>query len=240
MIESKSLPALRRTFLSCGDTFTDQHKQFVAAIEAHMQKKGCEIFTVGKHNYSARQPVEFARDLVATCDSAIVIAFERYRIQDGLEYPGSSKQKEIHGRSEPTIWNQLEAALAYAHHLPILVMVDRKIERQGMLSKRFEWNAFEVDIDPSLVQQEDFRQIVDDWLTRVDAVRSKKAEEARRMEEASKLQKKRDLEEITLGEFFSSLKAKHAWAISAAVFTAFAAVAGAAFYIGQISAHTGK
>ena len=53
--------------------------------------------------------------------------------------------------------------MAYAHGVfRFLYVGNQKIHRQGMLSKRFEWNAMEIDVDPNVVKQDAFRQIVDD------------------------------------------------------------------------------
>src|SRR5262249_58586592 len=134
--------------------------------------------------------------LIKTCDCAIVIAFERYKIFDGTERPNSPDQTPIKNRSEPTVWNHLEAAMAYAHDLPMLVLVEKCIYRQGMLSKRFEWNAMEIDIDPQVVKQEPFRQMVDVWLGRVSSSKVKR-------EKA-----KHDLEKVTIGEYLASMKPK--------------------------------
>jgi hypothetical protein len=216
-----SQPVGYRTFASSGTPYTDAQQQLVDAIEDYLRTKGCELFTVGKHNHSARQPVEFARDLITTCDCAVVGAFERYKIVTGTEKPNSAEQKPIDGRSEPTVWNHLEAAMAYAHDLPMLVLVEKCVYRQGMLSKRFEWNAMEIDIDPQLVKGEQFRQMVDDWLGRVESTK------------AARDKAKHDLEKVTIREYLASMKPKEAWAIVVAVFTVLAAVAGAAYWAGH-------
>ena len=150
-----------------------------------------------------------------------MIAFERYRIIDGVEKPDSPEQIRIRSQIEPTVWNHLEAAMAYANDLPMLVLVERGVHRQGMLSKRFEWNATEIDTDPQLVKQDAFRQVVDDWLGRVESSKTDR-ERARR-----------DLEEVTIGEYLASMKPQELWATIGAVFTVLAAVAGAAYWAGS-------
>ena len=216
-----SQPTPYRTFESCGTPFNDSQRRLVEAVEDYLTTKGCELFTVGKHVHSSRQPVEFARDLIKKCDCAVVIALERYKIVDGREKPNSPDQTTIRGRSEPTVWNHLEAAMAYAHDLPILILVEKCIHRQGMLSKRFEWNALEVDVDPQIVKEEPFRQMVDDWLTRVQSSRT------------TREKAKHDLEKVTIGEYLTSMKPQQLWATVVAAFTLLAAVAGVAYWAGQ-------
>lgn len=209
-----------RTFESCGTAYTDSQKAFVEAIEHYLKAKNCELFTVGKHIHSVRQPVEFARELIKTCDCAVVIAFERYKIVQGLEKPNSPEQTPIVNRAEPTVWNHLEAAMAYAHDLPLLVFVEKGTHRQAMLSKRFEWNAMEVELNPDIVKQEPFRQIVDDWLQRVELSATRRAKA------------KRELEDITIREYLASMTPKQLWGVIGVAFTVLSVVATAAFWLG--------
>jgi len=47
------------------------------------------------------------------CAGTAVIAFERMHFAEGVEFRGSPKQKPLEDVSVPTIWNQIEAAMAY-------------------------------------------------------------------------------------------------------------------------------
>jgi hypothetical protein len=75
------------------------------------------------------------------------------------ERPNSPQRKEVRNESHPTVWNQMEAAMAYAQHVPILILLERGLRRQGMLSDRLEWMAIEETLSPQLLQTERFRQV---------------------------------------------------------------------------------
>jgi hypothetical protein len=154
-------------FLSCGTPHDKSQEDFIAAVEAHLESHSCTPQTVGRSVYSARQPVEASRDLIGSCHGAIVIAFERTRIIAGLDRPDSPQQKDIHDESHPTIWNQMEAAMAYAQRVPILTFVQSGLKRQGMLSDRFEWKAIETDLRPALLASKEFKQVFSEWIALV-------------------------------------------------------------------------
>jgi hypothetical protein len=97
----------------------------------------------------------------------VVIAFERTRIVTGYEKPDSPQQKEIFNERHPTVWNHMEAAMAYAQKVPILTFVQPGLKRQGMLSDRFEWKAMETELDPSFLLTEEFRQVFGEWIALV-------------------------------------------------------------------------
>jgi hypothetical protein len=94
--------------------------------------------------------------LYSTCRGAVVVAFERTRILTGLDKPGSSVPKEIKNESHPTVWNHMEAAMAYARKMPLLILVQPGLKRQGMLSDRLEWMAIEVALTPGISSNRTF------------------------------------------------------------------------------------
>jgi hypothetical protein len=181
--------------------------------------------TVGRSAFSIRQPVQAARDLIAKCDGAVVIAFERIRIVKAFDKPDSGDQKEINNESDPTIWNQMEAALAYGQQVPILTFVQSGLRRQGMLSDRFEWTAIEGDLSPVLLRADKVQQMFGEWLALVEQRR-----------DSGKLNDV-DPGELGVGRLITQLKPKQLWNVLAALFSIIAAVSVAAFEVGQFFQH---
>jgi len=178
--------------------------------------------TVGRSAFSIRQPVQAARDLIAKCDGAVVIAFERVRIVKAFDKPDSDGQREINNESDPTIWNQMEAALAYGQKVPILTFVQSGLRRQGMLSDRFEWTAIEGELSPVLLRAEKVQQMFGEWLALV--------EQRRNSGHADDI----DPGELGVGRLITQLKPKQLWSVLAAIFSIVAAVSVAAFKVGQL------
>jgi hypothetical protein len=214
-------PKQRTIFLSCGTPHNQAQEDFIAAVEAHLESHSCTPETVGRSKYSARQPVEASRDLISTCDGLVVIAFERTRILTGLEKPDSINEKQLLNESHPTVWNQMEAAMAYSRRVPILTLVQPGLKRQGMLSDRLEWMAVETELTPLFLATEHFRQVFSEWISTVD----------RRRTEPSQLPF--DPAELTVGNLVSQLRAKQVGALAVIIFGLFGGVATAAFKAGQ-------
>lgn len=220
---------LRPVFVSCGTTYTPEQEQFVVCIEAHLRSHGCQPQTVGRNVYSVRQPVEAARELIAKCDGAVVIAFERMRILAALDKPDSDSQQELAQEAHPTIWNQMEAAMAYAQNVPLLILVERGLRRQGMLSDRLEWMAIETDLSPSLIQGDAFQQIFKEWISLVGS-RSGRSRSAPHLDGKWRV---RDVIGV-----FANLEAKDAWALLVAAFGIVAAICVTSYKIGQWTSPT--
>jgi hypothetical protein len=213
-------PSQLLIFLSCGTPHDKLQEEFIAAVEAHLASHSCKPQTVGRSVYSARQPVEAARDLIGNCHGAVVIAFERTRIISGMERPDSSQQKLIQNESHPTIWNQMEAAMAYAQKIPILSLVQSGLKRQGMLSDRFEWCAIEADLNPSLLATEKFRQTFSEW---IELVRK----EPGRIEIAEI-----DPAQLKVGSLVKQLSAKQVISLSLVTLGAIGSITSVAFKAG--------
>jgi hypothetical protein len=210
-------------FLSCGSPDNEAQEDFVSLIEDHLRLNNCEPQTVGRSKYSARQPVQAARDLIGTCDGAIVIAFERTRIIQGIEKPNSTSPKIIEKESHPTIWNQMEASMAYAQKVPILTLVQSGLKRQGMLSDRLEWAAIESDLTQSVLRSEEFKQVFSEWLMYVGNEKNNR----------SKNKKELDIGQISVGQLIFSLKPNQMYAVIVAFVAIISASCLLSFKIGQ-------
>lgn len=207
-------------FLSCGTPHDKSQEDFIAAVEAHLASHNCTPQTVGRSIYSARQPVEAARDLIGNCHGAVVIAFERTRIVSGLDRPDSPQQKDIQNESHPTVWNQMEAAMAYAQKIPILSLVQIGLKRQGMLSDRFEWKAIETDLNPALLATQEFRQVFSEWIGLV-------RKESEKIEE-----NEIDPAQLKVGSLVKQLSAKQAISLSLVTLGTIGSIISVAFKAG--------
>lgn len=214
-------------FLSCGSPDTPAQEQFLAAIEAKLHAHNCEPQTVGRSKFSGRQPVQAARDLIGSCDGAVVIAFERTRILRGLDRPELPIPKKIKDEAHPTVWNHMEASMAYAQRVPILTLVQPGLKRQGMLSDRLEWVALEKDLTPALLLTAEFEQRFDEWLNYV------------RENEPSRAPASVDPGEFRIGFILSQLRPSQLYKLLGAVFVILSVLASTAFAVGRWSASPG-
>lgn len=210
-----------KIFLSCGAPYTSEQDIFISRVEEYLRNHNCETQTVGRKNFSVRQPAQFARDLIAECDGVVVIAFERLRVDKGRDKPESVDENSVDGRSFPTVWNHMEAAMGYAHDLPIFTLVAPGLHREGMLSDRFEWFAQEVELTPDFLFTDQFQQAFNDWLRRVD---ERKGKSIGAIIDPSKMR---------MIDLFMALTPNQLKGCVVAAFTILTAVAGLSFKLGS-------
>src|ERR1700733_9383398 len=153
-------------FLSIGKTFTPQQEAFVSAVESYLRGQGLEPRTIGRNYFRNDQPLKVVVECMKDCAGAIVIAFERIHVEKGEEKRGSPGHTDISGLNLPTVWNQIEAALAYATHRPLLVLVENGLKLEGLLQTGYDWWVQHVTLDQSSLITSEFAQIFGDWKAR--------------------------------------------------------------------------
>jgi hypothetical protein len=210
-----------KVFLSVGATYNEQQENFVSAFETFLSQNGCERLTVGRGSYFASQPIVAARDLMQTADGVVVIAFTRQLIEKAIDKPGSENdEKEIRNRRYPTVWNQLEAAMAFGLEIPLLVIIEDGVYQEAMLKDRLEYRTLVTDLNDELFSSEEFRGIFLDW---------KRIAEERSKETVDHV----DVKSLTVGKLFKELSPDQFWKVGVALFGLLSGTAVAAYWIGK-------
>lgn len=207
-----------KIFLSVGSTYNDEQESFVSAFETFLAQNGCERLTVGRGNYYASQPIVAARDLMQQVDAVVVIAFTRLAVEKAVDKPGSDNESKIVDRNYPTIWNQLEAAMAFGLKLPLLVIIEKGLYQEAMLKDRLEYRALVTELDKSFFVSEEFRGIFLDW---------KRIAENRSKEQSV------DIKFLTVGKLIKELQPEQLWKVLGSLFGLLSAVAVAAYWVGK-------
>lgn len=203
-------------FVSVGTGLSTQQEAFVSAIEERLRAVGLTPRTIGRNTFSADAPLQAVTELMNQCGGAVVIALERFHFPRGEERRGSPRHETLTDVRTSTPWNQIEAAMAYQAGLPLLVIVDPGLRKDGLLEHGNDWYVQELEVAPESLNSTAFLGILDSWRKRlVDPV-------ARRTQRRAKS----DPASMTIGELVVSLKPSQIWAtlvaLVAALATAFA------------------
>jgi len=151
-------------FLSVGRSATAKQKQFVEKIELLLAR---EQLTVRRAAFSSVSPIKKISEELSKCSGAVVIAHERLFVPSAIELRGADKEIVLDQFKLPTVWNQIESAMAYTLGLPQLVICEKGCRTEGLLENRYDWYVNSIEIDPGQIDSSDFRGIFDDWKRRV-------------------------------------------------------------------------
>ena len=205
-----------KVFVSVGTQYNDQQRAFVAALDSFLVANGCYKLTVDDRR--SDQPIFAARELMQDADAVVVVAFTRYIIKNAVEKPDSPDEKSLRNTRYPTIWNQLEAAMAFGLHLPLFVIIEDGLHQEAMLKDRLEFRTVITKLDKNLFSSETFKDRFKHWMERAKAPRKRITS---------------NIADATIGQLVSQLRPDQAWKIAGAIISIVTAIAIAAFSIGK-------
>jgi len=133
---------------------------------------------VGRTDFARQKPLKTILEVMQGCSGTIVIAFERFHFEQGVEFPGGSEeiqQKNIH---LPTVWNQVEAAMAYTLGQPLLAIADSKLRGEGLLEDGYDWFVKWLELTPQSLEDPTFLRTFQEWRERVDGFQLAKSRKA--------------------------------------------------------------
>ena len=216
-------------FISVGRSSKPEHDRFISEIEQFLRNNGVNPRIIGRTDFASIQPLKFIEQVMNECSGTIVIAFERIHIDRGIEQRGSNVEKQLSNITIPTVWNQIEPAMAYVLGHPLLVIVENGIRSEGLLETGYDWYVQWIDINPSTLQKREFVGVFADWKKRVDEYKlnGKKG--------FSKKSSSFDPEDLTISQILGSLKPAQLWAIFGTIVTAIVAIAGTAYQLGTLN-----
>jgi hypothetical protein len=204
-------------FLSVGRTATAQQEEFVDEFIKFLASQGLTPRAVGRNEFSAERPLKFIGRVMRECRGTVVLAFERIHIESGTEMRGSPSPLDLAGFRLPTVWNQIEAAMAHVLQHPLLVVVEKGLRTEGLLEASQEWYVLRIDLDRAALTTPEFVGVFNDWKKRMEAAGTGRAV---------------DIENITLRSLVSNLNVRQSWAGLSAAAAILSGIIYLAYWLG--------
>lgn len=168
-------------FLSVGGGRTKEQDAFVTEIKKFLCSKNLDARTVDEYGTTNKQPLTDVAGRMTHCYGAVILAFERIFIERGLSRRGVERREVALERiALPTVWNQIEATMAYTLGLPLLVVADRSLLDEGLLEDKYDWRVKRVDLEDEITKDPEFLGIFEDWRKTVIAHRDAPAKDSER------------------------------------------------------------
>lgn len=150
-------------FLSVGRALTSEQGQFVDAVEALLRAHDLTPRTVGRTDLADRQPLKRVAEVMRLCAGTIVLALPRIHISEAMELYDASLAGKITDVSLPTVWNQIEAAMAYSMGQPLLAIVESGLRNEGVFEDGYDWYIKWVDLSPESLADAEFLKTFAAW-----------------------------------------------------------------------------
>jgi hypothetical protein len=219
-------------FVSVGRTTTPEQEAFIREVERCLfQDHNLRPRTLGRNDWSSEQPLLAIGKRMRSCSGVAIVAFERVFAPVAEDKGRAGDERHLHPLSLTTIWNQIEAAMAYTLGMPILVLAEEGLRDEGLLADRYDWTVEWLNLSMSTWMQPRCRGVIADWAEQVRqfAERSAVADGGLRNED-------KPIDEKTISELLGELKPSQARAAVAGSLAALAALTSGAFALGMTAA----
>jgi hypothetical protein len=161
-------------YLSAGRPANAEQESFLQAVEHFLRQRDLNPRTPGRTHLANKQPLKAVEQCMRTCKGIVVVAYERLYAPVAIERRGGSEQQNLADAIVPTVWNQVEGAMAYTLGLPVLILAQKGLRSEALLESKYDWNVQWVDVDARELLTQDFGSVFDDWRKEIDVAEQAK------------------------------------------------------------------
>jgi len=144
-------------FLSVGHTHNVTQRKYLDALVLYLRRNGISAETLGETFWSIQAPLIPIQHKMLEVYGAAILAMERSHLIRGVYEQGSPSERTVVDQYYATVWNHIEAAMAYQLKLPLLILKEEKLVAEGMFDPGIhEWlivqikpnNPYELKLNP--------------------------------------------------------------------------------------------
>lgn len=109
-------------------TSVDRHQHFFCRrVVIALEEQELQPRTLGVTDYPSKAPLGEVLRLMTNCDGAIVLGLRQLRVETGLAKEQTDHEADVRDLLLPTAWNQIEAGMAVALALPLLIIREKGV-----------------------------------------------------------------------------------------------------------------
>jgi hypothetical protein len=212
-----------QVFLSVGSATTQREEQATELVFRALATTGLSPLRMNKNTWNYKQPLKGIKEVIYKCNGIVVVAFQRYSFSAGAERQKDGSEKQLVNVKMPTVWNQIEAAIAYARGLPVFVLAETGLLEDGLLEGHYDWQVFWSDLSSEDLQSDRFFGFLESW--KEDVIKFEESQ-------SSALPSDIDLSKLSFVKLLGKLTIPQLWAMGSAITGILAGVATIAFRAG--------
>ncbi|HWA90487.1 MAG TPA: hypothetical protein VG889_10655 [Rhizomicrobium sp.] len=157
--------ATPRIFVSMGTPYTAAYASFRDELEDLLRNR-CQTDPriLNKSDYPTGNPLHKIDEVMRSCDGLVIVAYERKRVETGIEKRGGRDQKAISNAIYTTPWNHVESAMAFTLKIPIYVLVERGLTEECLIESKVDWNVREIDFTVESLRLPEVHESIATWV----------------------------------------------------------------------------
>ena len=123
-------------FLSFGGPHRLDQQQFLQRLRLEMQQMGVDLRSLSTDAYSRSAPFDQIAELLMSCRAALIVGLDRSHAYAVFEREKADRQKVYLDQYTPTAWNQIEGSMASALRLPIVILREHRLHKEGIFEAK--------------------------------------------------------------------------------------------------------
>lgn len=153
-------------FLSRPNKFNPVYTSTVNALIQLLKDRDLNPITIGGNIFPNSLPIKGIKEEMSSCSGIIILGIPQMLVETGLSKPRTEDQKNINNELYPSVWNQMEGAMAYMLNLPAMIIADNNLKEEGI----FENGTLPVSNNhynlksSDWIKKDNFKQPFNDWL----------------------------------------------------------------------------
>lgn len=113
---------MRDVFVSKPSALTEQQRLFWKGLEGRLSERGLRPRTLGVTDYPNVAPFGVVKEVLSECYGAVILGLKQIRVVQGIAKEGTKKEEVLVEHYLPTAWNHVEAGMAFALRLPLMLI----------------------------------------------------------------------------------------------------------------------
>ena len=115
-------------FVSKPTTQSSKQSEFTTKIEEILETRDFKIRSLGTSDFSNEPPLLTVQKIMNDCEGAVILGLKQLHINKGILKQNTRSERKIIDIDLPTPWNHIEAGVAFALKIPLLIIKEEGIE----------------------------------------------------------------------------------------------------------------
>lgn len=161
---------MKQVFISHPTPYNEKQVIFLSLIKQEIEKYNLSPINLGQNNWNNRSPLEPIKEMMSNCIGIAIIGLERHHCYIGYSKENSKEEEETIHKYSSSPWIHIEAGMAYQLGLPMLILKEKKIYKEGILDPQISnYYIFEFDIDSQLeVLSDQIKSFIKSWAENIN------------------------------------------------------------------------
>jgi hypothetical protein len=148
-----------------GFPYTDQYAQFRDALETFLRDGcKCDPRIMGRNEYPSGSPLKKIDEVMRGCHGVVVVAFERKYVETGLDKRSGGNPQKLRNQTYTTPWNQIEASMAFSLGLPLYIICEHGLLKEGLIEDKFDWYVQYSDMSKAFFTRPEVSESIRAWV----------------------------------------------------------------------------